>query len=110
MTDTVRASGEAMPAINRRNFLRTSVAAGAAIAVAAPVVAAEPEMTPHEKAVWHMRELERLAIEAGAAKVTMIVIGYQDLAIRSDAKSMMIDFQGNLRDDDDMFAPKGGAA
>ncbi len=57
-----------------------------------------------------LRELERLAYEDGAAKVTMIVIAYQDIAIRSQVKSIMIDFQGNLRDDEGLFASKGGDA
>jgi hypothetical protein len=108
--DHCREHGRTASTINRRRFLLNTTMAGAAVAVAAPVAAAEPEMTPHEKAVWHMRELERLAYEDGAAKVTMIVIAYQDIAIRSQVKSIMIDFQGNLRDDEGLFASKGGDA
>lgn len=39
MPNTVRASGEAMPKINRRRFLRNTTLAGAAVVVAAPATA-----------------------------------------------------------------------
>jgi hypothetical protein len=110
MPNTVRASGEAMPKINRRRFLLNTTMAGAAVAVAAPVAAAELEMTPHEQAIWHLRELERLAIEAGAQKVTLAVIAHMEPTSDPSFKMMMVDWKGGLRDDDGLFAPRGGAA
>lgn len=62
-----------MDKITRRLFLRTSAVAGAAVAIAAPVVAAETEITPLEQAWWHIRELERLAIEDGGKEICIIV-------------------------------------
>lgn len=44
--DATRATAEAMPEISRRRFLLNATMAGAAVAVAAPVAAAEPEVHP----------------------------------------------------------------
>ncbi|MBN9066719.1 MAG: hypothetical protein J0H60_09700 [Rhizobiales bacterium] len=115
MTDTARASGEAMPKINRRSFLRTSIAASTVVAVAAPVAAAEPVMTTRELAIWHMRELERLAIEDGARSAMVTLVGrFYDPDF--DCRTFMIDIRGEFIDFDAiegrpaLFAPKGGEA
>ncbi len=104
-----------MKNITRRIFLRDTVTAGAAIAVVAPATAAEPEMTPREQAIWHMRELERLAIEDGARSAMVTFVGrYWEPDF--SCKTFMIDKDGTFIDFDQkeglpaMFAPKGGAA
>jgi hypothetical protein len=104
----VRASGEAMPAINRRNFLRKSVLASAVVAVAAPVVAAEPEMTSREQAIWHLRELERLVREDGGWDAAIMAIA--KYTNHEDCRMISVRPSGRLTCDDNMFAPKGGDA
>lgn len=99
--------------ITRRLFLRNSAAAGA-VAVAAPVVAAEPETSIRERAVWHMRELERLAIEDGASAAMVMVVGrpasWGKSGSYTELKSLMIDHHGAFHDDHDMFVQEGGTA
>lgn len=87
--DATRASATALPEISRRHFLTKAATAGAAVAVAAPVVASEPEIPlltrlhehyeeasrPRELAIWHMRELERLAHNDGADEAMVTVVG-----------------------------------
>ncbi|MGN6772033.1 MAG: twin-arginine translocation signal domain-containing protein [Rhizobiaceae bacterium] len=101
--------------ITRRLFLRSSAAAGAAAAVAVPVAAAEPVMTTRELAIWHMRELERLAIEDGARSAMVTLVGrFYDPDF--DCRTFMIDVRGEFIDFDAkegrpaLFAPKGGEA
>jgi hypothetical protein len=108
---TVGANGEAMPKINRRRFLLNTTMAGAAVAVAAPAAAAEPEMTTHEKAVWHIRELERLVRECGMEKVTVMVIGvpFGSASFR-DFKVISLNYEGTIRADDGLFVVEGGEA
>ncbi|MEI5680526.1 MULTISPECIES: hypothetical protein [unclassified Mesorhizobium] len=101
---TVRAAAEGLPSINRRIFLRGTAALGAMSAtVAAPAFAAEPETTIHERAIWHMRELERLAVEDGAGSAMVMVVGRPCHGQYKGFKTMLIDHHGNLRDDDSMF-------
>ena len=95
--------------ITRRLFLRNTAAAGAVAAtVAAPAVAAEPEMTIRERALWHMRELERLLFEDGADKAYVTVVGMYTSP--DDCKLLGIYPGGRLGDRDGLFAQKGGAA
>lgn len=103
--DATRATAEALPEISRRRFLLNTSMAGAAVAVAAtPVAAAEPELTPHERAIWHLRELERLANEDGASNVVVQVIG--SYSGNEDCRSLGIHYSGRLIDTQGMFAGK----
>ena len=106
--DATRATAEAMPEINRRRFLLNTATAGASLAVAAPAVAAEPEMTPREQAIWHLRELERLAREDGGS--TVVVQLLSTYTCNEDVRMIGIHPSGRLTWDDNMFVPKGGAA
>lgn len=103
----------AAPEINRRRFLLNTATAGAALALAAPAVAAEQEMTVREQAIWHMRELERLAKSTGAETVSVMVVGhsYGGKAGYEHCKSIQI-MAGDrgLIDLDHMFDQKGVAA
>jgi hypothetical protein len=113
--DATRAIEEALPKVTRRRFLRDVAIAGAIATAAAEAAAAEPEMTPREQAIWHMRELERLVIEDGARSAMVTVVGRHwtpDL----HCKTLMIGMDGTFTDFDQeegrpaMFAAKGGAA
>ena len=99
--------------ITRRLFLRNTAAAGAAT-VAAPVAAqaAIPEMTVHERAIWHLEELRRLVLADGASEVSIIVCGheYGGLAGIADCTSISLHPGKQLVDRDVMFAVEGGAA
>lgn len=97
--------------ITRRLFLRHTASAGVVAAVAAPVAAAEPEMTPREKALWHMRELERLILADGASTVTIIACGmdYDGIEHIDHCKSAMLGTEDGFHHGG-MFAPKGGDA
>ncbi|MGP2493527.1 twin-arginine translocation signal domain-containing protein [Mesorhizobium sp. PUT5] len=92
--------------ITRRIFLRHTAAAGAAVAVTAPAVAAEPEMSPRDQAIWHLRELERLLREDGGTAVTVMAVA----TYGNDAKLIGIQHTRRLIDRDGMFASdtKGG--
>lgn len=98
--------------ITGRIFLRHT-AAGAAVAVTAPAVAAEPEMSPRERAIWHMEELERLVLADGATAVTIIVCGhdYDGITDLSHGKSMGLHPGGKRTSSGGMFAADmtGGA-
>lgn len=114
-TNTSSTKAEGLPEINRRRFLMQTATAGAAIAVTTPAAtAAAPEMTPREQAIWHMRELERLALEDGAGAVAVTVVGrpaaWHGRGCYSELKMIMINHHGVLRDDCRMFALKGGAS
>ena len=100
--------------ITRRLFLRNTAAAGAVAATAAPpVVAAEPEMTIRERALWHMRELERLAIADGASAAMVLVVGrpanWGTRGTYTDLKTLSINHHGDLHDKDGMFSEGGEA-
>lgn len=130
-TDATRATAQAMPEINRRRFLTGAAMAGAVVAVAAPVAAAEPvrpvleplvyaddyvsmmdrarpKPSRRERAIWHMRELERLLFADGADTASVLVIGTYKAP--DACKLLGIYPGGRLRDGDGLFAPKGGAA
>ncbi|MFC3207397.1 twin-arginine translocation signal domain-containing protein [Aquamicrobium soli] len=92
--------------ITRRIFLRHTASAGVVAAVAAPVAAAEAEITPRKKALWHLRELERLAKVDGASNVVVQVIG--SYTGNEDCRCLGIHYSGRLMDNKGMFAPKGG--
>ena len=95
--------------ITRRLFLRNTAAAGAVAAtVTAPVAAAEPEMTIRERAIWHMREIERLVREDGGETVVVQAIG--TYTSNDDCRMIAIRPSGRLCCDDNMFARKGGEA
>lgn len=87
--------------ITRRLFLRQSAAVGAVGAVATVPAAAEPELTPWKWALWHMRELERLAIEDGArsAMSTFTGLRYPD----ASSKSLIFQTDEPLWDKQGMF-------
>lgn len=97
--------------ITRRLFLRNSATAGAVAAtVAIPVAveaAAEPEMTIRERAIWHMRELERLAMEDGASGAMVVLTGrpasYGKCGTYNGFKTLMIDHRGVINDYGGMF-------
>lgn len=55
--DATRANAKALPEISRRRFLLNTTMAGAVVAVASPVAAAEPEMTPLERIAAAQAEL-----------------------------------------------------
>ncbi len=111
-TDATRATAEALPGINRRRFLLNTAVIGASATVAASTVPADPEMTPREQAIWHMRELERLAAEDGAAQVAVIISARKDFSDHSDQQLLMIDCRGNIDDRyaTRLFAAEGGEA
>jgi anaerobic selenocysteine-containing dehydrogenase len=99
--------------ISRRIFLRHTAAAGAATVVApAAAQAVAPEMTAHERAIWHMEELERLVLADGASEATIIVCGhsYGGIAGVDHGKAMALHPGKRLVDRDGMFAAEGGAA
>ncbi|MHA6645055.1 twin-arginine translocation signal domain-containing protein [Mesorhizobium sp. A623] len=106
--DATRATAEAMPTINRRRFLLHTATTGAALAVAVPATAAEPELSPREQAIWHMRELGRLVREGGGQDVVVQAIG--KYTCNEDCRLIGIHFSGRLTCDDNMFAPKGDAS
>ncbi len=70
----VAAAAGGLSKFTRRLFLRSAPAAAMA-AVAIPAVAGEPEMSPREKAYWHMRELLELLREDGAGEPQVLLIG-----------------------------------
>lgn len=94
--------------ITRRLFMSKTAVAGV-MAVSVPVAAAEPEMTAREKAIWHLRELERLVFEDGATLVSVMAIGTHYSA-SSNAKMIGIHHSRRLTCDEGMFAAKGGDA
>lgn len=91
--------------ISRRLFLRSTAAAGAVGAVATPAVAAELRLSPRDQALWHMRELERLAKEAGASSAAIIVAGRGQFngGNPNEHRLMMIDHSGKIDEKDSMF-------
>lgn len=100
--------------ITRRLFIRNTAAVGAVGAtVAVPATAeAAPERTPHEQAIWHIRELERLVAEDGGITTYIAVMGhYGEYAGGRDTECRAIlSHDGRLDDVDGMFVMKGGAA
>ena len=62
---------------------------------------------PREQAIWHMRELERLALEDGGSDIVVQVIASYDCP--QGYKLLGVHFTGRLMDHDGMFAAKGGA-
>lgn len=107
-TNTSSAKAEGLPEINRRRFLRDVAIAGAVATVATEAAASQPEMTPREQAIWHMRELERLAVEDGGnSTVVQVIASYGG---QQDRKLLGIHYSGRLVDFGGMFAAEGGAA
>lgn len=90
-----------MNAISRRLFLHNASAAGAAALVAAPA-AAEPN--PHQLALWHMYELERLAKEDGAGLVAVMLIGHARADGYEHTKMLLLKPSGGMDDQDGMFS------
>lgn len=100
--------------ITRRLFIRNTAAVGAVgAAVATPAaVDAAPERTPHEQALWHIRELERLVFEDGALDCHIFVGGHYSEYIEGrtrDVRAISL-HRGGLVDKDGLFAAKGGEA
>lgn len=95
--------------ITRRLFLRNTAAAGAVgTSIAAPAVAAKPEMSDRDKAIWHMREIERLILGSGADAVHIAAIG--TYGHHSNVRLIGIHYEGHVMDRDGVFAPKGDVA
>lgn len=92
--------------ITRRLFLGRAAVIGTAV-TAVPVAASEPETTPHELAIWHVRELERLVREDGGWDIAVMAIA--KYANHQDCRMISVRPSGRLTCDDNMFAPKGGA-
>jgi hypothetical protein len=89
--------------MDRRTFLRTAPVVG--LAIATPAIAAEPERTPRERAIWHLREVERLVREDGGQKVVVQAIG--TYTSNEDCRFIGIHHSGRLTCDDNMFAEVG---
>jgi hypothetical protein len=93
--------------LTRRLFLRRTAAAGAATVVApVEVQAALPEMTAHERAIWHMRELQHLVLADGAREATVIVCGHDYGGTAGIAKAIAL-HPTRLVDSGGMFATEG---
>lgn len=115
---TIPAAGGAMPAaheLNRRRLLLGLAAASTAAAtVVAPVAvqAALPEMTVRERAIWHLKELERLILADGASEVTVIACGHDYVGIDgvTGCKSISLHPGKRVVGKGGIFAAKGGAA
>ncbi len=70
---------------------------------------AQPTVSPREKAIWHMRELERLAFEDGAGSVAVFLVGLPRRGGSYETTKMLaIHHSGRLDDADGMFAGIGG--
>jgi hypothetical protein len=114
MPNIVPATAEGLPTINRRSLLgnltaltAASAVAGAVASTAATYEPAGPAMTRREKAIWHLRELERLAVEDGGSGIVVQLVAVYDGP--RDCKLLGIHYTGRLMDRDGMFA-EGGAA
>lgn len=95
--------------VSRRLFLRHAAAAGAiAATTSAPAAKAEPQMTPREQAIWHLRELERLVREDGGWDAAIMAIA--KYTGHEDCRMISVRPSGRLTCDDNMFAPRGGEA
>lgn len=99
-----------MSTLTRRLFLRNTAAIGAAgvaatvPANAIPAVAtwvSEEPMSLRDQAIWHMRELERLAIEDGAQSALIAFTGqrYPD----ASSKTLIMQSNMDLWDEQGMF-------
>lgn len=91
--------------ISRRLFLRNTAASSAVGAVATQAVAADVSLSPRDQALWHMRELERLAKEAGASSAAIIVAGRGQFngGNPNEHRLMMINHSGEIDEKDSMF-------
>lgn len=98
--------------ITRRLFIRNTAAVGAVGAtVATPAaVDAAPERTPHEQALWHIRELNRLIREDGGIATYIAVMGHYGKYVggRATECRAIMSHDGRLNDVDGMFVMKGG--
>lgn len=93
--------------VSRRTFLGGTAAA--AIGAPIPTAACEhPKPTNRELVIWHMRELERLILDAGSDYATIFIMGGEG----SWAENMTMGIRSDrtLIDHDGMFMPEGGAA
>lgn len=89
--------------ISRRLFLRNTAAASAiGTAITTPAAAAEDSLSPRDQAIWHMRELERLAKEAGATSASVILAGRGRVGTK-EHPLLLINHSGELDDSDCMF-------
>lgn len=68
--------------------------------------AAEPQRSPHEQAIWHIRELERLIAEDGGIATYVAVMGHYRKSKRGHAIQCraIMSHDGRLNDVDGMFA------
>lgn len=110
--DATRATAETLPEINRRRFLLNTASVASAVAIVTPVNADEPEMTPYEQAIWHIRELERLIAEDGGSHPIILVQGKYG---PSDYGALCLNSHGVMKMEGDIFRRnpaqmRGGAA
>ncbi|SFJ57274.1 hypothetical protein [Aerobium aerolatum] len=64
--------------ITRRLFLRNTAAVGAVgTTLAAPAIAAKPEMTPHELASYHARQLAEAMNQIDPAMTYRVTIDFE---------------------------------
>ncbi len=100
-------AAEALPEINRRRFLLNTAVIGAGVTVAASTAAAARIMTPQDRAIWHLRQLEQLVRETGTKTLHIAIVGAYG---NGEVRGLAIQESGKLVGCDDFFASKGGAA
>lgn len=94
--------------ITRRLFIRNAAAVCAVGAtVTAATVEAAPERTPHEQAIWHIRELERLIAEDGGSKPIIFVQGKYG---PSDYRALCLTDEGGMKGEGDIFRKNAAQA
>lgn len=90
--------------ITRRLFIRNTAAVGAVGATMAAPAAASPIKSLREQALWHMRELERLAIEDGAQSAMIAVTGFRYAGASS--RTMIMQTDTELWDEQGMLSER----
>lgn len=68
----------------------------------APRLALAPTPSPRDRAIWHLRELERLIYATGAGSVTVMAIGinYPQNLPGTPGKVIVVNHDGRLMDFD----------
>lgn len=95
--DATRASDAALPKITRR----AALAAIPAVAVAPAAAAAPPPaITPREQAIWHIRQLERLALDDGGVSAVVSVTATYGSGVTAGMASFR---RGQIVEDGGMF-------
>lgn len=83
--------------ISRRSFLQHTAAISTVGVGVTAVAVAKPAMSPREQAIWHIRELERLALEDGAREVMVTLVG-RFHSPKFKCKTLMLTHSGELDD------------